>query len=59
LAVGYFAGCASTEVTNSQPLSNERLPRPNYIWVYDFVATPADVPAGSSFAEPRYRPARP
>ena len=59
LAVTVFAGCASTEVTNSQPLANERLPRPNYIWVYDFVATPADMPPGSSLADPRYRPAQP
>ena len=59
LAVAIFAGCASTEVTGSQPIVNERLPRPNYIWVYDFVATPADVPRGSSFADPRYRPSQP
>jgi hypothetical protein len=59
LAVAIFAGCASTEVTSSQPIINERLPRPNYIWVYDFVATPADVPRGSSFADPRYRPSQP
>jgi hypothetical protein len=59
LAVAVFAGCASTEVTSSQPLVNERLPRPNYIWVYDFVANPADVPRGSVFADPSYRPARP
>jgi hypothetical protein len=59
LAVLVFTGCASTEVASNQPLVNERLPRPNYIWVYDFVANPADVPRGSIFADPRYRPARP
>ena len=31
LAVALFAGCASTEFTSSQPLVNEKLPRPNYI----------------------------
>jgi hypothetical protein len=59
VAVAVFAGCASTEVTSSQPIMNGRLPRPNYIWVYDFVATPVDVPRGSSFADPSYRPAQP
>ncbi len=59
LAVLVFTGCASTEVTSPQPLVNERLPRPNNIWVYDFVADPADVPRGSIFADPRYRPAQP
>jgi hypothetical protein len=28
----------------------EKLPRPNHIWVYDFAATPAEVPAGSALA---------
>jgi len=54
-----FAGCATTEVTRSQPLVNEMLPRPNHIWVYDFAATPADVPPSSGFADPSYRPSRP
>ena len=27
-----------------------QLPRPSNIWVYDFAATPADVPADSSLA---------
>ena len=43
-------GCASTEVTNRQQLVTGQLPRPSNIWVYDFAATPADVPAGSSLA---------
>ena len=42
------AGCASTKVTNRQQLVNERIPRPDRILVYDFVATPTDVPADSS-----------
>jgi len=44
------AGCATTEVTNRQVLVNEKLPRPGHIWVYDFAATPADIPADSTFA---------
>ena len=56
-ALGAVAGCASTKVTNQQSVVNERLPRPDHILVYDFVATPADVPADSAVAgqvsEPR------
>jgi hypothetical protein len=44
------AGCASTKVTNRDPLVYGQLPRPDHIWVYDFVATPADVPADSALA---------
>jgi hypothetical protein len=44
------AGCASTKVTSRQEFGDEKLPRPEHIWVYDFVATPADVPADSSLA---------
>lgn len=52
-------GCASTEVTSSHRLIEERLPRPNHIWVYDFAATPADVPRSSAFANPSYGPSQP
>jgi hypothetical protein len=58
LALIILAGCATTEVTSSQPLVNERLPRPYHIWVYDFAATPADVPSDSGFADPSYRPSQ-
>jgi len=44
------AGCATTQVTNRQQLVTGQLPRPNTIWVYDFAATAADVPANSSLA---------
>lgn len=43
-------GFASTKVTDRQILVNEKLPRPGHILVYDFVATPADIPADSSLA---------
>jgi hypothetical protein len=43
-------GCATTEVSNQQTLVHEQLPRPGHIWVYDFAATPADVPADSALA---------
>ena len=47
-ALGVLAGCASTKVTDQTPMSDAALPRPNMIWVYDFVASPANVPPESS-----------
>ncbi|MGH7261203.1 MAG: DUF4410 domain-containing protein [Nitrospiraceae bacterium] len=49
-ALVMVAGCASTEVTNRQILVDEKAPRPGHIWVYDFAATPAEVPADSALA---------
>lgn len=43
-----LAACASTAVTQQTPMVNPGLARPNQIWVYDFVANPAEVPADSS-----------
>ena len=45
-----IAGCASTKVTSREQRVTGALPRPETIWVYDFVATPAEVPADSEFA---------
>jgi Domain of unknown function (DUF4410) len=42
------AGCASTNVTQQTPISSPGLARPNQIWVYNFVANPADMPPNSS-----------
>ena len=50
LALFVVAGCASTTVSDRQVLVNERLPRPGHILVYDFVATPGDMPADSELA---------
>ena len=45
------SGCASTKVTERESkLGDEKLPRPERIIVYDFIASPADVPAQSSIA---------
>ncbi|MGH8065503.1 MAG: DUF4410 domain-containing protein [Candidatus Entotheonellia bacterium] len=44
------AGCASTKVTDREELVTGQLPRPDHIWVYDFAATAADVPADSTLA---------
>jgi uncharacterized protein DUF4410 len=51
LALVVLAGCASTNVTERQSnIGNEKLARPDRIIVYDFAATPADIPAGSAIA---------
>ena len=50
LVVAMLAGCASTNVTQQTPMTAPGLARPNQIWVYDFVAAPSDMPAGSSMA---------
>jgi len=42
------AGCTSTEVVSREKLVKEKLPRPNKIVIYDFVANPADVPKDSA-----------
>jgi hypothetical protein len=48
LAMVVVAGCASTNVMQQTPMSAPGLARPNRIWVYNFVANPADMPADSS-----------
>jgi hypothetical protein len=53
------AGCAWTEDANGEMLVTEKLPRPNHILVYNFGATPADVPADSAFAGQHSEPAKP
>ena len=50
LALLVGAGCASTNVTQQTPMSSPGLARPNQIWVYSFVANPADMPANSSIS---------
>ena len=42
------AGCASTEVVGRQEYKGGKIPRPAHIWVYDFAATPAEVPTESA-----------
>jgi hypothetical protein len=49
-ALAVLAGCASTKVTDQTRVVNEKLPKPNQILVYDFSASPADVPPDSAFA---------
>jgi hypothetical protein len=49
-ALAVLAGCASTQVTSHQPYAGEQLARPDRIIVYDFAATPTEVPADSAVA---------
>lgn len=50
IAMGLAAGCASTKISNQQQMVSGALPRPAQIWVYEFAATPADIPPESSLA---------
>lgn len=47
----FVAACASSEVIERQSyIGDEKLARPDRIFVYDFAATPADMPAGSALS---------
>jgi len=50
LTLVLMAGCASTQESNYEQVVTGKLPRPNQIWVYDFAASPADVPPESALA---------
>lgn len=43
-------GCASSTITSRQEYQGGKIARPEHIIVYDFAATPADVPAESAIA---------
>ena len=57
-ALAVLAGCASTKVTSQQAYEGPRIAGPNRIIVYDFAATPADVPPGSAVEANILHPAR-
>ena len=54
-----LAGCATTKVTQQTPMVSPGLPRPNQIWVYDFIADPAKIPADSSISANLSAPSTP
>lgn len=54
-----LAGCASTKVTQQTPVTSPGLARPNQIWVYDFIADSAQIPANSSIASDLSAPSTP
>lgn len=47
LGLGLLAACASTDITQRDEYRGPKLPRPGRIIVYDFAATPTDLPAWS------------
>lgn len=49
-ALVLVVGCASTKVTEKHEYKGGKIARPAHIWVYDFAATPAEVPAVSALA---------
>jgi len=49
-ALVLIAGCASTEMTDRHEYTGGKIPRPAHIWVYDFAATPDEVPSESALA---------
>jgi hypothetical protein len=59
LALLLAAGCASTKVSDRQQVVTGQLPRPDHILVYDFIATPEDVPGDSALAGQKSEPAKP
>ena len=58
-ALVVVAGCASTKVANRQILVDQKLPRPDHIWVYDFGFTPGEVPPDSALAGQVSEPSTP
>lgn len=47
-------GCASTKVTDREQEVTGKLPRPATIWVYDFAASPDDLPVHTSLDKDQY-----
>jgi len=45
-----IVGCASSTITSRQEYKGGKIARPDHIIVYDFVTSPADVPAESAIA---------
>ncbi len=48
--IAAIIGCASSTITSRQEYQGGKIARPEHIIVYDFAATPADVPAESAIA---------
>ena len=53
--IAAIVGCASSTITSRQEYQGGKIARPDHIIVYDFAATPADVPACRHIAQ-RARP---
>jgi hypothetical protein len=59
LAVVIFAGCATTTVSNQTPMVQGNVQKPKTIWVYPFIADPADIPADASIKGSLSEPSTP
>jgi hypothetical protein len=58
-ALALLAGCASTNVKQETPTVSPGLARPNQIWVYDFIADPAKIPADATLSAGLSAPSTP
>jgi hypothetical protein len=58
-ALAVLAGCASTNITQQTPMVSPELARPNQIWVHDFIADAARLPADSSIGADLSAPSTP
>ncbi len=60
LAAVSIAACASTKVTSKQSdIGNQKLARPDHIYVYDFAATPTDLSAADASSAQYATPSSP
>lgn len=60
LALMMAVGCASTKVTGrDSKIGNEKLPKPDRIYVYPFAATHADIPSWTKSADRLVQPEKP
>jgi hypothetical protein len=50
VTISLMAGCAQTKISDREQLVTGPLPRPATIWVYDFAASPSDIPPQSALA---------
>lgn len=53
-AIVAIAGCASSTIKERQEYQGGKIARPDHIIVYNFAATPADVPAESALANQKF-----
>jgi Domain of unknown function (DUF4410) len=59
LALVVIAGCSSTKISDRKVVVNEKVPRPDHIWVYDFASSAAEIPPGSALAGQVSEPSTP
>jgi hypothetical protein len=59
LVLVIVAGCATANVSNQTPMVEGQVPRPKTIWVYPFIADPAQVPPDASINASLSQPSTP